>query len=686
MTNPLLTDFLLPSFSSIHPEHIVPAMQIILKRCRETIELVVSQQGPFTWENLCQPIDEVDNQLDIIWSLVNHLNDVKNSPDLRAAYNQGLALLSEYNTWFGHNKNLYDAYTNLRNGKYYNCLNQPKQKAINNILRDFQLSGINLTTEKQQRYGQITIRLSELGSTYSNNVLDASMGWSKLITDKADISGMPESWLSAAYARAADIKQDGWLLTLDMPTYLPLMTYCDNQSLRFEMYRAYNTRASDQGPNAGKWDNSKIIIEIITLRQELATILGFNSYANKSLTTKMAKEPKTVLYFLNHLVNLSLDKGKKEFSELCYFAKKHYNCDTIYPWDFIFYSEKQKQHLFGISEEQLRPYFPENKVVNGMFKVVNNIYGIYIKERGDVDLWHPEVKFFDVFDLQGELRGSLYIDLYARNNKRSGAWMNDCISMMRKSNGNLQKPVAYIICNFNRPVSDDQPALFTHSEVITLFHEFGHGIHHIMTEIDTPGISGINGVPWDAVEIASQFMENYCWQSESLAFISSHYRTGESLHPDLLNKLLGLRNYQAAIFILRQLELGLFDLRIHNEFSSDKGEQQILNILNEVKKQISIVPSVDWSRFACAFSHIFAGGYDAGYYSYLWSDVLAADIWSSFKKEGILNHTTGELFLKTFLSQGGVEDPMKLLTRFQGCEPKLDSMMFNYCIEREILS
>lgn len=679
MTNPLLTPFSLPPFSAIRPEDIVPAVQSALADCRAAVERVVAQPGPFTWDNLCQPLAESDDRLSRIWSPVGHLNSVKNSSELRAAYEQALPLLSEYGTWVGQHEGLYQAYRSLKEGAGFEKLTAPQRKSVENALRDFELSGIGLSPEKQRRYGEIVARLSELGSTYSNNVLDATMGWSKLITDQAELSGLPESALAQAQAMAQAKEQDGWLLTLDMPSYLPVLTYGDNRALREEMYRAFATRASDQGPNAGKWDNSEVMAETLALRHELAQLLGFDSYADKSLATKMAENPEQVLGFLSDLAKRARPQAEQELAQLRAFAKQHYGVDELEAWDITYYGEKQKQHLFSISDEQLRPYFPEQRVVEGLFEVVKRIYGITAKERKDVDTWHPEVRFFDLFDANGELRGSFYLDLYARENKRGGAWMDDCVGSLRKANGELQKPVAYLTCNFNRPLGD-KPALFTHNEVTTLFHEFGHGLHHMLTQIDTAGVSGISGVPWDAVELPSQFMENWCWEPEALAFISGHYQSGEPLPKEMLDKLLAAKNYQAALFILRQLEFGLFDFRMHAEYSPEKGAQ-ILPTLAEVKKMVAVVPSPSWGRFPHAFSHIFAGGYAAGYYSYLWAEVLSADAYSRFEEEGIFNAETGKSFLDNILSRGGSEEPMELFKRFRGREPQLDAMLRHYGIK-----
>ncbi|WP_448309176.1 oligopeptidase A [Pantoea sp. PGP6] len=679
MTNPLLTSFTLPPFSAIQPEHVVPAVTEVLNDCRAMVEKVVAQGAPYSWDNLVQPLAESDDRLSRIFSPVSHLNSVKNSPELREAYEQTLPLLSEYSTWVGQHEGLYQAYRNLKEGDQYAALDLAQKKAVDNALRDFELSGIGLAKDKQQRYGEIAARLSELGSAYSNNVLDATMGWSKLITDENDLAGMPESAMAAAKAQAEAKGQEGWLLTLDIPSYLPVMTYCDNAALREEMYRAYATRASDQGPNAGKWDNGPIMAEELALRHELAQLLGFDSYADKSLATKMAQSPSQVIDFLNDLAERARPQGEKELEQLRAFAQKEHGVTELNPWDLTYYGEKQKQHLYTISDEQLRPYFPESRAVAGLFEVVKRIYGITAKQRTDVEVYHPDVKFFDLFDETGELRGSFYLDLYAREHKRGGAWMDDCVGQMRKADGSLQKPVAYLTCNFNRPVQG-KPALFTHDEVITLFHEFGHGLHHMLTRIEVPGVSGISGVPWDAVELPSQFMENWCWEPDALAFISGHYETGEPLPKALLDKMLAAKNYQAALFILRQLEFGLFDFRLHTEFDPAKGAR-ILETLREVKSRVAVVPSPEWGRFPHAFSHIFAGGYAAGYYSYLWADVLAADAYSRFEEEGIFNRATGQSFLDNILTRGGSEEPMELFKRFRGREPQLDAMLEHYGIQ-----
>lgn len=672
MSNPLLHIQGLPPFSQIKPEHIQPAVEKLIQDCRDTIEQVLNQPH-FTWENFILPLTEASDRLSRAWSPISHLNSVKNSPELREAYQACLPLLSEYSTWVGQHKWLYNAYFALKNSPEFADYSVAQKKAIENALRDFDLSGIALPEEKQKRYGEISARLSELSSQFSNNVLDATMGWEKVIEDEAELKGLPESALQAAKQSAETKGLKGYRFTLEIPSYLPIMTYCENQALREEMYRAYATRASEQGPNAGKWDNSKIMEEILTLRVELAKLLGFTTYTELSLATKMAENPQQVLDFLDNLAKRAKPQGEKELAELKAYSEQEFGVTNLEPWDIAFYSEKQKQHLYAINDEELRPYFPENRVLSGLFELIKRIFNIRAVERFDVDAWHKDVRFFDLMDEKDQLRGSFYLDLYARENKRGGAWMDDCIGRKRKLDGSIQTPVAYLTCNFNAPIGD-KPALFTHDEVTTLFHEFGHGIHHMLTQIDVSDVAGINGVPWDAVELPSQFMENWCWEEEALAFISGHYETGEPLPKEKLAQLLKAKNFQAAMFVLRQLEFGIFDFRLHHTFDPEKLNQ-ILDTLKAVKSQVAVVKGVDWARTPHSFSHIFAGGYAAGYYSYLWAEVLSADAYSRFEEEGIFNPITGKSFLDEILTRGGSEEPMELFKRFRGREPQLDALL-----------
>ncbi|WP_217544314.1 oligopeptidase A [Vibrio metschnikovii] len=673
MSNPLLTFTDLPPFSAIKPEHVKPAVEQVIEACRTTINQVLEGNTQPSWASVIAPIEEVDDRLSRVWSPVSHMNSVVNSDELRDAYESCLPLLSEYSTWVGQHKGLFEAYKAIKASPEFATLTRAQQKTIDDGLRDFELSGIGLPAAEQKRYGEISKRMSELGSKFSNNVLDATMGWSKQISDVEQLAGMPESALAAAKAAAEAKGLEGYLLTLEMPSYLPVMTYCDNQALRQELYEAYVTRASDRGPNAGQWDNSEIIAEKLKLRHEIARMLGFNSYSEKSLATKMAETPDQVLGFLNDLAAKAKPQGEREVEALRQFAEQEYGVSELQLWDVAYYSEKQKQHLFNISDEELRPYFPEQTVVKGLFEVLHRVFGMSVKERAGVDTWHPSVRFFDIFDSNRTLRGSFYLDLYAREHKRGGAWMDDCRGRRVTQNGELQTPVAYLTCNFNRPIGD-KPALFTHDEVVTLFHEFGHGIHHMLTQVEIGSVSGINGVPWDAVELPSQFLENWCWEEEALTFISGHYQTGEPLPKAMLDKMLAAKNFQSAMFILRQLEFGLFDFTLHTTYDPEVGPK-VLETLAEVKKKVSVLPSLEWNRFSHSFSHIFAGGYSAGYYSYLWAEVLSADAFSRFEEEGIFNTQTGQSFLENILEMGGSEEPMELFKRFRGREPQIDAML-----------
>ncbi|KOO02985.1 oligopeptidase A [Vibrio nereis] len=673
MSNPLLTFTDLPPFSQIKPEHVKPAVEQAIADCRAKIEQVLKDNAAPSWENVIAPIEEVDDRLSRIWSPVSHMNSVVNSDELREAYESCLPMLSEYGTWVGQHKGLFEAYKAIKADESYEELTQAQKKTITDALRDFELSGIALPADQQHRYGEISKRMSELGSKFSNNVLDATMGWTKHVTDEKELTGMPDSALSAAKAAAEAKELDGYLLTLDIPSYLPVMTYCDNQELRKELYEAYVTRASDRGPNAGKWDNSDIINEQLKLRHEIARMLGFNTFSEKSLATKMAENPSQVLGFLNNLASKAKPQGEREVEELRQFAKSECGVEELNLWDIAYYSEKQKQHLFQISDEELRPYFPEAKAVSGLFEVLKRVFGMTVKEREGVDTWHESVRFFDIFDANDKLRGSFYLDLYAREHKRGGAWMDECRVRRINGEGELQTPVAYLTCNFNRPIGD-KPALFTHDEVVTLFHEFGHGIHHMLTQVETGSVSGINGVPWDAVELPSQFLENWCWEEDALAFISGHYETGEPLPKEMLDKMLAAKNFQSAMFILRQLEFGLFDFTLHTEFDPEVGPR-VLETLAEVKSKVAVLPSLEWNRFSHSFSHIFAGGYSAGYYSYLWAEVLSSDAFSRFEEEGIFNAETGKSFLNNILEMGGSEEPMELFKRFRGREPEIDALL-----------
>ena len=669
----------LPLFSQILPEQILPAVKQAISDNKALMEDRLSALEHFTWDNFVNVLDEADDHLSKLWSPIGHMNAVVSNDQLREAHDACLALFAEYGTYVGQHQGLYQAYLKIAESAEFSALKVEQQKVINDALRDFKLAGIALSDEKKQRYGEISQQLAQLQSQFSNNVMDATLAWSKLVTDADQLAGLPESAFAAAQQAAQEKGQEGYLLTLDFPSYLPVITYAKNRSLRKEVYQAFATRASDQGPNAGEFDNSEIIEQVLALRHELALLLDFASYGEYSLATKMAENPDQVINFLTELAEKSYPQAEQERDQVFAFAKDLDAIEQLESWDLSYYSELLKQQRYQISDEQLRPYFPENTVVNGLFAVVNRLFGLTIKEVFDVDSWHKDVRFFDIYDQQQTHLGSFYLDLYARAHKRGGAWMNDCRVRRRLVNGDLQLPVAYLTCNFTKPVGDQQ-ALFTHNEVVTLFHEFGHGIHHMLTKIESASVSGINGVPWDAVELPSQFLENWCWEPQALALISGHVETGETLPQQLLEKMLAAKNYNSALMMLRQLEFSLFDFVLHHQYKPQLGGQ-VEAVLKDIRGQVAVITPPSFNRFQHSFSHIFAGGYAAGYYSYKWAEVLSADAFSRFEELGVFDENTGREFLQAILEKGGSEEPMVLFKNFMGREPKIDALLRHSGIE-----
>lgn len=669
--NPLLEQSQLPDFEQIKPEHIQPAVKECIEHARRTIDDVLAR-GDFSWNGLIEPLTDADEKLELVWAPVSHLNSVVSTPELREAHDSCLPLLSDYATYVGQHKGLFDAYETLRNSDEFAELTEAQQKLINDTLRDFRLSGVDLPADKKKRYAEISSRLSDLSSTFSNNLLDATHAWTCLITDESRLAGLPDSIKEAAKETAADQEKEGWLFTLDIPSYLPVMLYAEDRELRKDMYQAFVTRASETGPNGGKFDNSAVMDETLALRHEMAKLLGFNDYAEMSLATKMAESPEQVLGFVKDLADKSMSQAKEEYAEVEAFAKEQ-GVEKMEAWDVPYFSEQLKQQRYSISDELLRPYFPEQQVLNGLFEVVKRLFGMTVSEQKDVKTWHENVRFFRIHDADGHLRGSFYLDLYARQGKRGGAWMADFVGRRVHADGELQNPVAFLTCNFSKPVGG-KPALFTHDEVLTLFHEFGHGLHHMLTQVDTAGLSGINGVEWDAVELPSQFLENWCWEPEALALISGHYETGEPLPQELLDKMLAARNYQSAMQMMRQLEFSLFDMRIHHEFDESKGAH-ISEILSEVREQTSVRIPPEYNRFQHSFGHIFAGGYAAGYYSYKWAEVLSSDAFARFEEEGIFSAATGRDFLQVILERGGSRKAGDLFQEFRGREPSVEPLL-----------
>jgi oligopeptidase A len=672
MKNPLLIDSALPHFSEIKTEHIEPAIDALLAEARSVVSACLESTQNYNWNNLVEPIDNIEDKLNKAWSPVSHMNSVVNSEALREAYNACLPKLSEYSTEMGQNEPLYHAYKMIAQSNEFAHLDKAQKKIIDNALRDFRLSGIDLPEKQKQRYKEISQALSKLTSQFEENLMDATNAWSKHITDREELAGLPESALQQAQQTAQSENLEGWMITLQFPSYLAVMTYADNRQLRREHYEAFVTRASDCGPYAGRWDNSQIMEQILGLRHEKAQLLGFANYAELSLSTKMAESTDQVIDFLEDLGDRSWRQARKDLAELREFAEKNYGIKDLQPWDMSYFSEKMRQHFYQLSQEEVKAYFPDSRVLKGLFAIVEKLYGLQISEIDKVDTWHPDVRFYQILDQSGQLRGEFYTDLYARPKKRGGAWMDVCTSR-KKTGDSIQTPVAYLTCNFTPPAGND-PALLTHDEVTTLFHEFGHGLHHMLTQVDHLGVSGISGVEWDAVELPSQFMENWCWEKEALGLISGHYQTGEALPDSLFDKMMAAKNFQAGMQMVRQLEFSLFDFRIHLEYDPKKGGR-IYEILDRVRKQVSVVQPPAFNRFAHGFSHIFAGGYGAGYYSYKWAEVLSSDAFSLFEEKGIFDVTTGHAFLTHILEQGGSEDAMSLFIAFRGREPKIDALL-----------
>lgn len=672
MNNPLLANSILPLFSQIKPEHIVPAIDQLLAEARSSVEQHLQATRHYTWKNLIEPLEDIDDKLNKAWSPVSHMNSVVNSDDLRDAYNACLPKLSAYSTEMGQNEALFKAYRFIADSDEFATLDTAQQKIIRNALRDFKLSGIDLDKEKQQRYKDISQELSALASSYEENLLDATNAWSKLIRDEQDLAGLPESALAQAKQTAESHDENGWMITLQFPSYISVMTYADNRELRREHYEAFATRASELGPHADQWDNSENMEKILALRHEKARLLGFANYAELSLATKMAEKPDDVTDFLEDLADKSWRHARKDLSELREFANRHYGINDLQSWDMGYFSEKMRQHFYQLSQEEVKTYFPITRVLPGLFAIVEKLYGLQIAEISDFDSYHPDVRFFQIHDQTGQLRGQFYLDLYARTKKRGGAWMDDCVGRKRFDD-TIQTPVAYLTCNFTPP-HGDQPALLTHDDVTTLFHEFGHGLHHMLTQVDHLGVSGINGVEWDAVELPSQFMENWCWEQEALALISGHYQTDEKLPDALFDKMIAAKNFQAGMIMVRQLEFSLFDFRIHRDYDPEKGGR-IYETLEQVREQVAVVSPPKFNRFAHSFSHIFAGGYAAGYYSYKWAEVLSSDAFSLFEEKGIFDQETGQAFLTNILEKGGSENAMELFINFRGRKPTIDALL-----------
>ncbi len=672
MNNPLLEPKQLPAFSQIKAELIRPAIDKIISDNRSEINQLVRVDNP-DWGNLMDPLALMEDRLNKVWSPVRHLNSVKSSDSLREAYNECLPILSEYSTEISQNRSLYQCVRHIADSADFDQLDKAQQKTITDSLKYFRLGGVDLEGEARRRYQQLQMELSELKSGFENNLLDANQSWQRLISDISELAGIPDHAMSMMRQLAQQKEYAGYRITLDMPCYIAVITYADNRDLREAIYLAYTTRASDQGFTDKKWDNAANMVDIVAKRQEKAKILGFADYANYSLESKMADSVETVIQFLEDLAERSRDAALCEVEERQQFAQSLGFEGELQAWDFPYYSEKLKQQRYQISDEALKPYFSDESMIKGLFEVVNLLYRVDIKKiDSDIDIWDPAVGFYEIRDSQGKAIGQFYLDLYARENKRGGAWMDECVNRY-KINNKIQLPVAYLTCNLTPPIGE-MPALFNHDEVITLFHEFGHGLHHMLTRIDVPDVAGINGVEWDAIELPSQFMENFCWQKKALDLFARHYQSGEMLPQELFDKLIAAKNFQSALQMLRQIEFALFDIKLHQQTDITSAEQ-IQQILEDVREQISVVKTPKENRFQNSFSHIFAGGYAAGYYSYKWAEVLSADAFAAFEEEGIFNVETGQRFLRCILEKGGSQPALDSFKCFRGRQPTIEALL-----------
>ena len=670
MDNPLLCDEPLPRFARIRPEHIEPAMSAVLADARARIDEIAARDPP-TFTTVVEPLEELQHRVARRWSPVSHLNAVLNSQALRDAYNACLPLLSAYQTDLAQNELLYGAYRAIERSEGA-TLDPVRRRVISNALQDFTLAAVGLPGRDKERFKAVMLELTQLQAKFEENVLDATNAWSCHVVDAGQLRGLNEVLIDQARRRAHEQRLEGWVLTLDQPTYVAVVTDAESAGLRRGFYEAWSTRASDQGPQAGRWDNAPVMEQILRRRHEVARILGFGNFADYALVKRMARSVEEVMAFLEELARASRPSAAREFDELRAFAGRELSA-----WDVPFYAERLQQQRHAISQEELRPYFPLPRVLSGLFEVAERLFGVRIRERAGAPVWHPDVRFFEIESAAGEPVGSFYLDAYARAHKRSGAWMDECVGRKHLASG-AALPVAYLVLNV-LPPGEDRPALLTHDDVLTLFHEFGHGLHHLLTTVDYPSLAGINGVPWDAVELPSQFMENFAWHPQVLGRISGHFRSGEPLPVDVQRRLRATRSFHAGLQMVRQLELALFDLRLHAEYDPGRGGR-ILTLLQEVRGRVAVVPVPDWNRFPMSFGHVFAGGYAAGYYSYKWAEVLAADAFSAFEEHGVFDPATARRYLEAILSRGGSRDAMEAFVDFRGRPPQVQALLAQHGI------
>jgi oligopeptidase A len=667
--NPLLDFSGLPRFAEFKPELVGPAISQLLSEVRTISEKVTAEQGEPTWDTLVAPLDDAIERLRRAWGQVAHLNAVMNSPQLREVYNGNLPNVTQLFTELAQNELLYQRYKTLQGSTHFSELSEAQRKFIENELRDFRLGGADLPSESKAEFKENAQQLARLSSRFNDNVLDETNAFELIVTDEGDLAGIPEDVIDAARQTAEAEGKTGWKFTLHAPSYLPVLQYADKRSLREQMYRAFVTRASEFA--SSEHDNTSLITEILKLRRRQAKLLGYADYAEVSLEPKMAQSAQQVLDFLNDFAARAKPYAQDDLEELHSFAASELGLQSLEAWDLAYVSEKLRVARFAFSDQEVKQYFPEPKVLEGMFRVVQTLYGIKIAED-EAPRWNEDVRFYSIRDRNGDLIGQFYLDLHARSTKRGGAWMDDAITR-RKKNGGIQTPVAYLNCNFSSPVGD-KPALLTHDEVITLFHEFGHGLHHLLTRVDVLGVSGINGVEWDAVELPSQFMENFCWEWNVLKDMTQHVDSGAALPKETFDKMYAAKNFNVGMQTIRQIEFSIFDMMIHHKYDPE-GSVTPMQVLDRVRDQGAVVIPPAYNRFPNSFSHIFGGGYAAGYYSYKWAEVLSADAFSAFEEGGVLSEAVGKRFRDEILAKGGSRPALESFVAFRGREPTIDALL-----------